>query len=266
MARAGSLFRPRVKRPLRQSSLQHKERREQREIELAGRCLDYTLIRSPRRHRKLSLQVTLEGEVEVRAPFAASEMDIDTMLRRHRDWLFERQREAVLRPVPQKLQYRHGERLPFLGEELALCVQHRPGRTELRVQGEKLLVKSANTETTALKSLLSSWYTQQAKGIFSQRLAYWSERLDWVDEVPPLRLRRMRSRWGSCSRDGRLCLNTRLIKADRDCIDAVIVHELCHLKEFNHSKAFYRLMDRSLPRWREHQQRLDDMGGGLLRD
>ncbi|MBD2858028.1 M48 family metallopeptidase [Spongiibacter sp. KMU-158] len=244
----------------------NKERREQRAIELAGRSLNYTLVRSPRRHRKLSLQINLTGAVEVRAPYAASEMDIDAMLRKHRDWLFERQREAARRPGPREWRYCNGERHPFMGEELALKIQRRQGRPRLERCGGELLVHSANTEADALKSLLSSWYTRQAQTVFSERLRYWSSRLDWVESVPPLRLRRMRSRWGSCSREGRLCLNTRLIKADPDCIDTVIVHELCHLQEFNHSKAFYQLMDSVLPGWREHQQRLDEMGVTLLRD
>lgn len=243
-----------------------KERRERRAIDLLGRSLDYTLVRSPRRHRKLSLQVTLSGEVEVRAPLATSEMEIDAMLRRHRDWLFERQREAAQRPRARAMCYSNGERLPFMGRELALRVQHRPGRPQLQRCGEELLVHSANTESSALKNLLAAWYTRQAKQVFTERLQYWAQQLDWLESAPPLRLRRMRSRWGSCSRDGRLCLNTRLIKADQDCIDVVIVHELCHLREFNHSKAFYRLMDQTLPDWRRHQQRLDEQGVGLLLD
>jgi predicted metal-dependent hydrolase len=214
----------------------------------------------------LSLCVSPEGKVEMRAPFAASEMDIDAMMRRHQDWLFDRQAEAAARPIPEPLCYRHGTRLPFLGNELALTVQQRPGRAQLRHQGQELLVSSAKTDREALRNLLSSWYTRQARRVFSDRLEYWSERLDWVEETPALRLRRMRARWGSCSRDGRICLNTRLIKADRGCIDAVIVHELCHLLEFNHSRAFYRLMDKALPDWRSHQRRLDHLGPGLLRD
>jgi predicted metal-dependent hydrolase len=67
----------------------------------------------------------------------------------------------------------------------------------------------------------------------------------------------METRWGSCSYDGEITLNPRLMQAPYDCIDYVILHELCHLKEHNHSKRFYRLLDHVLPDWRERKQKLN---------
>ena len=67
----------------------------------------------------------------------------------------------------------------------------------------------------------------------------------------------MAKRWGSCSRAGRILLNPELVTAPKDCIDYVIVHELCHLKEHNHSPAYYRLLDRVMPSWQERKRRLD---------
>lgn len=67
----------------------------------------------------------------------------------------------------------------------------------------------------------------------------------------------MKTRWGSCSRAGVIRLNLRLIQAPRACIDYVIIHELCHLQEHNHSKRYYALLDRALPEWRELRQKLN---------
>lgn len=74
---------------------------------------------------------------------------------------------------------------------------------------------------------------------------------------PPLAVRRMKTRWDSCSRAGEIRLNPRLIQAPRACIDYVIIHEFCHLQEHNHGKRYYALLDRALPEWRELRQKLN---------
>jgi predicted metal-dependent hydrolase len=67
----------------------------------------------------------------------------------------------------------------------------------------------------------------------------------------------MKSRWGSCTAKGVITLNLRLIQVERSLIQYVVVHELCHLREHNHSRAYYRLLDQALPGWRERKQRLN---------
>ena len=76
----------------------------------------------------------------------------------------------------------------------------------------------------------------------------------------------MQTQWGSCSPAGRITLNPHLVKAPRDCIDYVILHELCHLAEHNHSERFYRLMQQVMPQWGKIKQRLDGMAASLLND
>lgn len=79
-----------------------------------------------------------------------------------------------------------------------------------------------------------------------------------------MRLQIMKVQWGSCSPAGRLTLNPDLVKAPRECIDYVLLHELCHLKEHNHSRNFYRLLERHLPRWRRNKERLDELADIVL--
>ncbi|MCH8867611.1 MAG: M48 family metallopeptidase, partial [Proteobacteria bacterium] len=74
----------------------------------------------------------------------------------------------------------------------------------------------------------------------------------------------MKKQWGSCSPKGRLSLNPMLVKAPRQCIDYVVVHELCHMKHHNHSDEYYALLTRRLPDWQERKQRLDDLAERIL--
>lgn len=74
-----------------------------------------------------------------------------------------------------------------------------------------------------------------------------------------MRLQLMTVQWGSCSPSGRITLNPLLVKAPRECIDYVLLHELCHLLHHNHSPKFYRTLDRHMPNWRAVKEKLDNM-------
>ena len=80
-----------------------------------------------------------------------------------------------------------------------------------------------------------------------------------------MRLQAMRVQWGSCSPTGRITLHPGLVRAPRECIDYVVLHELCHLASHDHSPRFYRLLDRHLPGWKAVKQRLDGMAEDGLR-
>ena len=242
------------------------EERSQRRVCIGGETLDVTLIRSRRRRRKLSLQLDAKGGLIVRAPFAARIAEIDGLMLRNSEWITQRRLELQQQPRPQSFTFIHGEYHLFLGQHYALDIRlaANRGHQRLVITGDQLLVYAAAPD--AVSRLLRQWYSEQAESLFQRRLAYYAELLAWVPAVPELRLRRMRSRWGSCSSKGRLCLNTHLIKASERCIDYVIVHELCHLQEFNHSARFYALMDAAMPDWRARKAELEACGGVIIRE
>jgi predicted metal-dependent hydrolase len=74
---------------------------------------------------------------------------------------------------------------------------------------------------------------------------------------PELCVKRLSKRWGSCSKAGDMLLNTELVKAPLYCIDYVIMHELCHLKEHTHSNGYYKLLSKHMPDWEKRKERLE---------
>jgi predicted metal-dependent hydrolase len=116
-----------------------------------------------------------------------------------------------------------------------------------------------------IRSVLNDWYRQRARDVFAQRLAVIAEPLQWIHELPPLRLQFMSRQWGSCSPAGRITLNPWLVRAPREAIDYVLLHELCHLKHHNHSRAFYSMLDRHMPNWRKVKGLLDERAEEYLR-
>lgn len=126
------------------------------------------------------------------------------------------------------------------------------------VRGHFWVTSPDRSDAARVKSLLWSWYTQRAHEKFAESF----ERC-WLDferrglRRPQLKIRRMKTRWGSLSQIGTLTLNVSLIQAPRECIDYVITHELCHLKHHDHSAAFYRLLEKMMPDWERRKHKLE---------
>ena len=109
-----------------------------------------------------------------------------------------------------------------------------------------------------VKTLLNEWYRTQARRIFQERLEIWLPRFERFDMGEfDLVIRIMKSRWGSCTGRGKITLNLKLIHVPKHFIDYVIVHELCHLVEHNHSSAFYALMSRIMLDWEQQREKLN---------
>jgi predicted metal-dependent hydrolase len=120
-----------------------------------------------------------------------------------------------------------------------------------------LQVAAGDTDPVVIRSLLWEWYKTRAGVVFDRRLeAIWQE-LSWIKQKPTWKLSAMKKQWGSCSPKGVLSLNPHLVKAPAQCIDYVLIHELCHLRIHNHSRGFYQLLNRQMPEWRAVKGRLD---------
>ena len=110
-----------------------------------------------------------------------------------------------------------------------------------------------------IKKWVMGWYEHRAYIIFHQRLAELLPLANWVNGLPNLTIMPMKRQWGSCSTSGRILLNPHLVKAPKECIDYVLLHELCHIAEHNHSERFWRLLTKVMPDWKVNKAKLDEM-------
>jgi predicted metal-dependent hydrolase len=129
----------------------------------------------------------------------------------------------------------------------------------VRLNGDYLTVSLPDvSDKTRIGKLVTGWYRSHSRRVFEERLSVCFPRVEPLGiAYPEIAVREMKLRWGSCTAGGRILLNVKLIQVPKDLIDYVIIHELCHLKEHNHSPAFYVLLDRVLPDWRERRVRLN---------
>lgn len=208
------------------------------------------------RRKTMALHVLADATVEVRVPEWVAKSTITQFVEQRSSWVVQ-QRQMRLQKLSQKPAYRDQAQHYFLGERRSLSIASvvdqcpQSGVVSDKIQ---LKVRAPASELKVEKALLE-WYRAQAARIFTERLlicyeSFPSQGLPFRP-LPKLIIRKMRRRWGSCSRRGEITLNLMLIRLPIKCIDFVINHELCHLWVFNHSQPFYNLLDQAMSEWRE---------------
>lgn len=205
------------------------------------------------RRKTLAIHVLDDASVEVRAPKWVAKREIEQFVVQRRDWVTAQQvkmREKLI----QQPQFSDGQVHQYLGQPVRLKVaEGRRSTANLERDGLHLVLPGSENPLR-VKQLWLRWCREQAQSVFSLKLAFWLSKMPENTPEPQLKLRIMRRRWGSCSSKQVITLNTHLIALPMDCIDYVVVHELCHLWELNHSQAFYRLLASVLPDWRAREQ------------
>lgn len=211
--------------------------------------------------KTIAISVHADTSILVKAPRNMPRHEIEALLRKRAQWIMRKQQYFATLPLRKAKSYVSGENHYFLGQTYPLYIvpQQRGG---VVLNAGRINVYSVDSSSASVRNKLNSWYRHQAKMIFVQRLDICYQRA-WsvlkLTQIPKLQIRRMKRRWGSCSRQGDIMLNTHLVKAPENCIDYVIIHELCHLREFNHSKAFYTLIGRILPDWKQRKKQLESL-------
>ena len=225
--------------------------------------IHYEIRHRPAVTRRIHLEINKEGDLRVIAPRRMSRRAIHKTLQRraHHVARFLIKARARQRDQPEFL-YTSGEKHLFMGRHYPLEILQRHGKpVTVSLTDERIQVMVPESTHDRVRNKLENWYRQRAQQHFAERLAGYSQAAPWTSgESPPMRLRRMKRTWGSCSSKGVITLNPHLVKAPKECIDYVIAHEVCHLREHNHGKAFYALQERLYPGWRDAKAHLVNKG------
>lgn len=236
-----------------------------RHISYGEERIGFTIRFVPRPARRIAIHVEPDGMVSVDAPEGTAADEVVTAVRRRVRWVWLRLRacrERARHVLPRE--YVSGESHFYLGRRHLLKVIADTEQAGVKLLRGKLEVRVRERKAAKVRALLDTWYRQRAQEVFVRRIAGCAARAAWVRKVPAFRLLTMRTQWGSCSPHGELLLNPQLVKAPGPCIDYVIFHELCHLKEHNHSERFYALLHRLMPDWEKWKAELDERAEHLL--
>lgn len=226
-------------------------------ITINGQHIPYDIRRSARA-RRISLRISASAGLQVVLPLSANAhtLDIASLLYSRADWILKHQTrlERAQQLIPKRL-YTDGEHISYLGEDKTLRIVPSANRlrTTVLLEGDQLIIRlreglAQDEHPATIKAALERWYHKQALAYIPPRVAQLARQHGF--RYARVNIKNQKTRWGSCSNQRNLNFNLRLMMAPPAAIDYLIIHELCHLKEMNHSKRFWALVERYCPNYR----------------
>ena len=220
-----------------------------RSLELKGQAVKYRL-RPSKRAKRVIVRVLPDANVEVAYPAKLGRpANPGAILRDHADWILRaiaKCEESRRRRPPRT--YESGEEFHYLGMPIRLEVERRDTDEEWRVGLEDNTLKlqtPSHASTEGRRDMIVDWYRRRAKSCLPIKTRQLADKHGF--RYSKLRIKNQKTLWGSCSAKRNINLNLRLMMLPDAAIDAVILHELCHLRELNHGPAFWRLVKEVCP-------------------
>ena len=217
------------------------------------------VIRKSKR-KSMTIAIRPDGNLLVKAPLFLSEDEIIKWVKTKTGWIV-RQRAKILEQQQENLpkQYVTGEIFLYLGQEYVLDVRLSEGRAGMvGLTEDKIILFTKNDDSKLIQKILSDWYDKQAKTVIGKRVRFYAEQMG--ETYGRVTIKNQKKRWGSCSNARNLNFNRRLIMAPQEVLDYVVVHELCHLRQMNHSKEFWKEVELVLPDYKMHKKWLETNG------
>lgn len=228
------------------------------QITISGLKIPYTVRRNPRA-RRIWIRVEDEGGLVVVLPKGRKANLIPNTLKEHKEWVLEtiQKREERLQGAPPPLG--EGRSMVYRGRIVDLRVRNIACENPLvKLEGNKIRVTMPRNSEESLKEVLSKWVKERALLLFSRRVEYFAAKIGakWGS----IQVKNQKTRWGSCSWNGKLAFNWRLLFAPPEVLDYVVIHEVAHLKYHDHSKRFWKLVEATCPAYEKHRNWLNTNG------
>lgn len=197
-----------------------------------------------------------EGHVHVSAPEGMNEQQIRMFILSKYVWLMNKIEEARSHQYQKPREYVSGEAHYYKGQLYRLRVETRcSGKQEVVIEGDYIAVYCRKREN--VEDLLKEWYRLNLKEILPPMIEKWSKRAQ-ID-IPSFEVKIMPKRWGSCNKGKKhIVFNLELAKKPIECIDYIVIHEMIHLLERNHTDRFYRLLNTYQPGWEKIKDMLNE--------
>ena len=230
---------------------------ELKSIPYGNSRIDFCLKRNER--KTLGIKVYPDGSTVVTAPIETPYEKVTEKVKSKAQWI-DKQKDFFMFFEPRTKQklYESGESHLYLGKNYRLKITESKTKS-VKLKGGFIVIKTNDKNNKkAIEKELKKWYKSKAilhfENLYKNRLGLAKE---LSNKESSLKYMWYENRWGSCFKDGTISLNLELIKSPKECIDYVIVHELCHLVHHNHSTKFYSLLSKKLPKWRDSKNKLE---------
>lgn len=208
------------------------------------------------KRKTVALLINSDSTLTVKAPFLVSSSYIEKLINKKHSWITKKVKAIQARPKPVMREYVNGEGFPYLGKSYRLKIT---SCSSIQL-GDYLLFPKQKIEN--IKQELTDWYKQQALRKLNSRVSWYSKKMGV--NYSSLKLSNAEKRWGSCGRSNTLSFNWRLIMAPLKILDYVVVHELTHIEEKNHSRKFWNRVKVVLSDYEKSRSWLKENSHSLL--
>lgn len=227
-------------------------------------------IRRSLRAKRLSLKIDSTGKFTLVIPKFTIGFNVNRFLEQNAEWINKHTEKAKnIQKLHPKPKYQTGDVFYYFGEKVFLEVLPSPKkRPSIKIRGDKMIIhykesvethcnaSSAEDKKNKIKKIIEKFYRKKAEEVMHDRLQFFDEHYNF--KYNNVVLRNQKTRWGSCSSSKNLNFNWRLIMAPIEVIDYIVVHELCHLKQMNHSPNFWKLVESIMPDYKERKKWLKE--------
>jgi hypothetical protein len=214
-------------------------------------------VRWSDRRRTIGITVRDDGRLEIAVPSGSRMRQVEEVVRGKLPWVRRKLAEAAARPAPPERRWVDGERLPYLGVEYPLILVA-DGGVPVRLYRGRFLMEPAAADDG--RRTMIDWYTRRARAVIDRRLPVLCATV--AAEPSSIVVKDLGRRWGTCDAHGRLRFHWQIVQFPQPVFDYIVVHELAHLHELNHSALFWRRVERALPEYRAHKAWLRSMASG----
>jgi predicted metal-dependent hydrolase len=217
----------------------------------------YSLKRSRKRKKTISLQIGNNSEITIYAPYFTPVKEINRFVEEKQNWIDRTMRKQALLPVQRKEKtYATGEIIYYLGQAYSLEAYFDPLENLGVIFWNNRFFLNCPVNMEMRKHYFVSWYKKKARQYLIERVDFYESMLKFSSGG--IRITSAERRWGSCSEDNHLSFSFRLIMAPPQVVDYVVVHEMMHIREKNHSSKFWDLVIGVIPDCKAHRRWLRD--------
>lgn len=231
-----------------------------RSITLDGQRITVSIVRSNR--KTIQLKIIPPTHIEVRIPLRLTDSNVHALLIQKQDWLESHLAKSLSTPpaTPSSLP----STLLFFGREIPLRLHTAPNTTTFSAnysESSFTLTHPPATSTEKLRGAIISYYRTMARTFLEEKTAQWANHIGVT--YNRITIKEQKTCWATCSSRKNLNYNWRLIQAQPELIDYIVIHELCHLRHLNHSPSFWQLVSKYDPHYKEHKRTLKEIGPRL---
>lgn len=226
-------------------------------IEYGKQVIEFNLYQEDR--KTLSINILPNSDIKIKAPLNKNKNEILKKVQMKAKWINKQQKyfeQNYIEPIEKE--YVSGETHLYLGRQYRLKVK-KSDKNSIKLKNGYFFIESLNDNKIIIKSLLKNWYKKKAIKIYNERLNICYDKFKKFNiEKPDLKIRQLKKRWGSYNKNNNtIVLNSDCIKANKNCIDYIICHELCHCIYYSHDKMFYELLSKFCPEWQKTKEKLE---------